>query len=158
MKNLPLGFWYRISAALIDVAMWFVAIGVLDYLFPGIGFLVVYLVLSVVFSLIDKKLGGKTLGQTILGLESKKEELAYSRTWLDKSLSLITWFIPLAYFIQPFWVKTLPEENAWYDKSLKRKMGIPNRVKVSKLAYPVLIILLIAVSTAIASYFIILPF
>lgn len=158
MKNLPFGFWYRISAASIDLAIWFVVIGILDYIWPGMGFLVGFVILSFILSYIDKLLSGKTIGQTVLGLESKKVEVILDKSLLDKLLRLIAWLIPFAYLIQPFWVKTMPNENAWYDKTLRRKIEVPNRVRISRLAYPVLISLILTTAIAIASYFVLLPF
>lgn len=156
--KLSFGFTYRLSAAIIDLAIWFVIIGIFSYLFPGTGILVGFVVLSVILSFIDKKLGDKTIGQTILGLESKKEVVAYEKSPLDRLLKLAAWFIPLSYFIQPFWIKILQEKNTWYDKALGRKIILTNNLKVSKLSYAVLIILAIATVIAVSSYFVILPF
>lgn len=156
--KLPFGFTYRLSATIIDLAIWFVIIGIFSYLLPGTGILVSFVAFSVILSFIDKKLGGKTIGQTILGLESKKEEVTYDKNLSDKLLRLIAWLIPFAYLIQPFWIKTMPNENAWYDKTLRRKIEVSNGVRISKLAYPVLIILILTTAIAIASYFVILPF
>lgn len=156
--RLPFGFGYRLSAAIIDLALWFVIIGVFYYLFPGTGFLMGFIVLSIVLTVLDRIFGDKTIGQTLLGLESKKEELTYKKEWWDKVLKLIAWLIPFSYFIQPFWVKTISEEKAWYDKTLSRKIIISQKRNNSKLTYPVLVVLLLATIIALTSYFVVLPF
>lgn len=156
--KLPFGFSYRISAAIIDLALWFVVIGILDYLFPRAGIVMGFIVLSIVFTALDRFFAGKTIGQTMLGLESKKEEPIHTNEWWDKVLKLMAWIIPFSYLIQPFWVKTISGEKAWYDKTQSRKILLPQKPSKSKLTYPILAILLLATLIALASYVIVLPF